>query len=306
MWELSIWNPLPINVRLFCLFSPLHVLIYMMNFPLAPLDPRPSVTLFGSGLIQVILSIQMWLTASRYEQQAKDNAIIQKEVFNEYDSKFVQPRVHPTVRDVGTQYTYMKGHTKPLETWQVGTPTTLVRQSYHSRQQTRAAGSEEPTPIRRHVADQQMLTPSNPPKQAEAQPASNYSRPTSSSRKSLPSGYVSSTTSTGSGLPVSSTTSNLNFGGNMGVHSHHNSPLKKAQSLYSINGTADQSPRNSREMAAYEQNMYQHRRQSSPVRNTPVKSNYTEANPVPGHARPNPFAPQNRQRSSYERYPLMR
>lgn len=302
VWELSIWDPLPINVRLFCLFSPLHVLVYIMNFPLAPLDPRPSVTLFTTMLIQTLLTVQLWLTASRFEQQAKDHAIVQKEVFNEYDTKFVQPRVHPTVRDVGTQYTQLKGH-KPLETWQVGTPTTLVRQSIHSRQQASLATPEGPTPIRNYVTDQQMSTPSNPPKQADVQHSANYSRP-SASRKSLPPGYVSSTTSTGGGLPASSTTGNVNFGGNMGIHSHHNSPLKKAQSMHSVNGGVQQSPRNSREMAAYEQNGFQYRRQSSPVRHTPVKPS-NEANAVPGHQRPNPFAQVNRQRSSHERYPKM-
>lgn len=275
----------------------------MMNFPLAPLDPRPSVTLFSTLLIQMLLTAQLWLTASRFEQQAKDKAIVQKEVFHEYDTKFVQPRIHPTVRDVGTQYTQLKGH-KPLEACQIGTPTTLVRQSFHSRQQASTATPDEPTPVRRSTMGQRMSTPSNPPRQADAQPPENYSRP-SSNRKSLPPGYVSSTTSTGSGLPASSTTGNLNFGGNMGIHSHHQSPLKKASSLYSINGAVEQSPRNSREMAAYEQNMSQHRRQSSPARNTPAKPS-REVNPTPGHERPNPFAPGNRQRSSYERYPLMR
>src|SRR5690348_4856606 len=48
VWELSVWDPLPVSLQLFQLFSPGHVLIYLIFLPLAPLDPRPSVTVFST------------------------------------------------------------------------------------------------------------------------------------------------------------------------------------------------------------------------------------------------------------------
>ena len=35
VWELSVWDPLPVCLRLFCLFSPGHVLVYMLFLPVA-------------------------------------------------------------------------------------------------------------------------------------------------------------------------------------------------------------------------------------------------------------------------------
>ncbi|KFY78595.1 hypothetical protein V499_02275 [Pseudogymnoascus sp. VKM F-103] len=38
-----------------------------------------------------------------FQQKERDGRVIQKEVLNEYDTKFVHPTLHPVVRDVGTQ-----------------------------------------------------------------------------------------------------------------------------------------------------------------------------------------------------------
>ncbi|KAJ8119903.1 hypothetical protein ONZ43_g3254 [Nemania bipapillata] len=103
VWEIAMWDPLPISLRLFCLFSPGHILVYMMFLPLAPLDARPSVTVFNCLVLQVILSAQLMLFQSRFSQQNKDSSVIQKEVMHEYDTKFVHPLMYPTVRDAGTQ-----------------------------------------------------------------------------------------------------------------------------------------------------------------------------------------------------------
>lgn len=291
VWELSVWDPLPISLRLFCLFSPGHVLVYLVFLPLAPLDPRPSVTVFNTLLVQVVLSCQLLFLASRFAQQAKDNAIIQREVMHEYDTKFVHPRIHPVVRDVGTQISEdQPAHARELV--QVGTPTTLIRHSFHARQNPHAS-SEEVAPIRGNVMSPQMFTPTNAARRPEAHITADRSHP-STSRKSLPAGYVSSMTSTPGAL-ASPTTGNLNFGGSMGIYSHNNSPLKKATSLNDMNEVEQPSPRNSREMASYEQLQFKHRRQSSPVKHAEV----------PGSTRTNPFAPP-RQRTQYERYPSLR
>lgn len=291
VWELSVWDPIPISLRLFCLFSPGHVLVYLIFLPLAPLDPRPSVTVFNTLLVQVVLSCQLLFLASQFAQQAKDNSIIQKEVMHEYDTKFVHPRIHPVVRDVGTQISDKQPAIQARESVQVGTPTTLIRHSFHSRQNPHA-GSEEPTPLRGGVMSPQMFTPTNDARRTQSYTSAEHSRP-STSRKSLPVGYTSAATST-PGLANSATTGNLNFGGNMGIHTHSNSPLKKATSLHDMNEIEQPSPRNSREMASYEQ--FQHRRQSSPVK----------MNELPGSNRPNPFAPVPRHRQQYERYPSRR
>ncbi|EHK43485.1 hypothetical protein TRIATDRAFT_301283 [Trichoderma atroviride IMI 206040] len=53
-------------------------------------------------------------------------------------------------------------------------------------------------------------------------------------------------------MPLSATSANTaNYGGNMGVYSHNKSPLKKVMDRGAFNEPA--SPRNSREMAALEQ-----------------------------------------------------
>lgn len=322
VWELSVWDPLPVSLRLFSLFSPGHVLIYLIFLPLEPLHQRPSVTVFNTLLLQAILSCQLLFTASRFAQQAKDNAIVQREVMHEYDTKFVRPRIHPVVRDVGTQIS--DSHLTDLV--QLGTPATLIRRSFHSKPNPHATptpSSSADVSITSTAAGTpsggsgagfaakmtpQLSTPTNPVYTRRSDsftPSVERSRPSTASRKSLPVGYTSSATSTrtpGGGLPASATTGDLtsSFGGHLGVHAHNESPLRKATSLYNINDVGSQpSPRNSREMASYEQR----RRVGTPGR-------HSLAAPIttPGSARPNPFATDAnvRQRSSNDRYPSLR
>ncbi|KAL2834462.1 hypothetical protein BDW59DRAFT_156395 [Aspergillus cavernicola] len=104
VWELAIWDPLPICRRLFCLFSPGHVLIYWLLLPTQLSDPRPSVTIVTTLVVTTLLSVQMSYMSTFFTQQAKDNSLIQKEVMKEYDTKFVHPRTQPLMREVGTQF----------------------------------------------------------------------------------------------------------------------------------------------------------------------------------------------------------
>jgi hypothetical protein len=103
VWEIAVWDPNPLCLELFCLFSPLHVLLYYMNLPVAPLDPRPSVRVTTTIFIGAIISLQLWWVRSSFTQQAKDNAIISRQVLNEYDNKFVHPSLQKPCRDVGIQ-----------------------------------------------------------------------------------------------------------------------------------------------------------------------------------------------------------
>jgi hypothetical protein len=262
--------------------------VYLISLPLAPLDPRPSVTVFNALLLQVMLSVQLLLLSSLYTQQSKDQAIVQKEVMHEYDTKFVHPRIHPIVRDVGTQIS----EDQPMDGGivQVGTPTTLIRKSFHARQNPHISG-EDGALVQRNVMSPQMFTPPSATRRIDPFNSVQTSRP-SASRKSLPASYSSASMAMGGTPPVPA--GNTNFGGNMGVYTHNMSPLKKATSLNDINAPEQPSPRNSREMASYEQR--QHRRQSSPV-----KSIDDVASP-----RPNPFAPVSRPRNQFERFPSRR
>lgn len=105
VWEIAVWDPLPVSLRLFCYFSPGHVFIYWLFLPILPTEPRPSIKILTAISLAILLSIQLSALQAFFSQQAKDSAYISKEVLHEYDVKYVQPRTQPLYRDVGTQYT---------------------------------------------------------------------------------------------------------------------------------------------------------------------------------------------------------
>lgn len=292
VWELSVWDPLPLSLRLFCLFSPGHVLIYMLFLPLAPLDPRPSMTVFNTLALQIIISGQLLFFCTRFAQQAKDMSLVQKEVMHEYDSKFVHPRLHPIVRDVGTQFSEEQPE-EVQEFVQTGTPATLIRRGFQTHLNPYARPSEAHqeqarTPTANNIMKPQMFTPPTAARRSEL-----YERTTSQRssvpRHSLPAGYTSAGTA--------STTPSVNFGGHMGIHTHNKSPLKKATSLNELSAQQTASPRNSREMAAYEQRNWG--QAGTPSRNTDgrrvISPGASGAN--------NPFAGLGRKQAPQERQP---
>ncbi|QUC21588.1 uncharacterized protein UV8b_05831 [Ustilaginoidea virens] len=327
VWELSIWDPLPVCIRLLCLFSPGHVLIYFIFLPLAPLDPRPSVTVLNTLVMQIVLSAQMFLLSSRYSQKAQDSQILQKEVFHEYDTKFVQPRIHPIVRDAGTQLSEDQPvYAKDLV--QVGTPTTLIRRSFISHGNPHVE-SEEPTPIRPfssphisagNVMKPQMFTPGTSSRRSEIfTPAAGSRRSeiftpgiqsnrSSGLRHSLP----AACTPTAAETPVArtqtptappstvsmgtSTSINTKFGGNPAFYSYNASPLKKSVITDDIRHHDHPSPRNSREMAAFEQRGYEP--PSSPTKQ-PDQRRLTNTSI---NSSPHPFANMGKH-SAGERFP---
>ncbi|OAA81332.1 hypothetical protein LEL_00877 [Akanthomyces lecanii RCEF 1005] len=158
VWELAVWDPLPISLRLFCLFGPVHVLVYAMFLPLASLDPRPSVTVFNTLVLQIILSAQLLFFFSKFAQQGKDNSIIQKEVMHEYDTKFVHPLMHPIVRDVGVQASIDTGSSTE-DIVETGTPTTLIRRSFKTHGNPHI-DEEESVPPRPSAIKPNLFTPS--------------------------------------------------------------------------------------------------------------------------------------------------
>jgi hypothetical protein len=292
VWEIKVWDPYPVTLRMFCLFSPGHVLIHMLFLPLPNLDPRPSVTVFKCFLLQVILSAQLLLLHSRFSQQSKDTAIIQKEVMHEYDVKYVHPRLHPVVREVSTQVSINDGKIDEEEVT-VGTPATVIQRSFQTHPNPNYTRYVNPgaghLPQARTMSPRPMspspFTPLAKPR-ASVPPsfaAQVQQQRHSALRKSLPPtvssaaggepgtpSALSKTTSTGTGPGPNSNFNlppNSGFGGSLGVYTHMNSPLKKATSLGDMNGSYA-SPRNGREMAALEQRELAERmvRESSPFK----------------------------------------
>lgn len=253
VWELSVWDPLPISLRMFCFFSPGHILVYLVFLPLATLDPRPSMTVFNTLVMQIVLSGQLLFLCTRFSQQAQDSAILQKEVMHEYDTKFVHPMMHPVVRDVGVQASDDAGdETAEVE---VGTPTTLIRRTFRTNGNPHIEGGE-PTTTHANVMKPQLFTPTPGPRRSEVfvTPATGFRSP--AARSSLP-----ASASTNS-IPYTST--GTNFGGHLSAYTQTNSPLKKTISMNDITSQEQPSPRNSREMAAYEQRNRHH--PSSPLK----------------------------------------
>lgn len=272
VWEIAVWDPLPVSLGFLVLFSPVHVVVYMLFLPLVALDPRPSVTVFNCLLLQVLMSAQLYLLQSRYSQQSKDTSIIQREVLHEYDTKFVHPRLHPIVREAGTQVS-MGEEGPEQEDVEVGTPTTIIRRGFQTHPNQNYAKHYDPDyngqPKARHVMKPSMFTPATRPRYSDAFTSSHNLR-SSPIRQSLPPASTP-TYSTGTATPQfvpGSVSGSTNFGGNLGVYSHSQSPLKKAISLGDLKSSDVSSPRNSREMAALEQRHITDRivRQSSPVK----------------------------------------
>ena len=274
VWELAVWDPLPICLRLFCFFSPGHVLVYWLFLPTLTSDPRPSVTVFTTIILEILLSSQLFLLQSAFSQQEKDSAIIHKEVMNEYDIKYVHPRLNPLVRDVSTQFAGpdCEGRSDECDV-ETYTPTVILKRGFRTNPNPNYAkhvdpdntegasrrpfspapavySSREPTPFT-------GTTPRPPLRQPQF-------------RQSL-SGAVSSGTSTGDG-------------GSLGIYSHANSPLKKATSLYDIQGNGRREPpRNSFEMATRE---IQEERERS---RSPAKRQNDVTRPFPAYGR-TPFS----------------
>ncbi|RPB03260.1 hypothetical protein L873DRAFT_1670674 [Choiromyces venosus 120613-1] len=119
VWEVSVWDPTPLSLRLFAIFSPVHVLIYFLTLPMTsnttfsgsgfanyfptPLATNAVGTIFMILATQLILSVQLIYTQMSFTQRAKDTTLIHKEVLHEYDQKYVHPRLNVLKRDVAVQ-----------------------------------------------------------------------------------------------------------------------------------------------------------------------------------------------------------
>ncbi|KAK0630634.1 hypothetical protein B0T17DRAFT_491175 [Bombardia bombarda] len=300
VWQITVWDPYPATLRIFCLFSPGHLLIHWLFLPLNSLDPRPSVTVFKCLVLQVLFTVQLLLMQTRFTQQAKDTAIIQKEVMNEYDIKYVHPRLHPTVREIGTQVSIGEDGLEQ-EAVETGTPSTLIRRTFQTHPNPNYARYFDPdgglqSQPQSRMSSPSPFTPSAGPR-AQQQPEPFVTPQVSRAnlfRKSLPpqsmrisAGAAPAPPTAAGAVSSSSSTPSLKqqqqqqqqqplpgyAGGSLGVFSHMNSPLKKATSMGDMSGSF--SPRNSREMAALEQRDMAERmvRQSSPLKDSSTINN---------------------------------
>ncbi|KAJ5925194.1 hypothetical protein N7454_007833 [Penicillium verhagenii] len=224
VWEIALWDPHSISVRLLCLFSPGHVLIYWVFLPTHLSDPRPSITIVTTIFLTFILSVQMSWMSSSYTQQAKDSMLVHKEVMKEYDTKFVHPRTRPLMRDVGTQFSDTvpnKSGSDADNKVEVHTPTFIINRGFKT----------SPNPNYVSHVDPEGLTPRRP-----------IATPSSTSLfQNQPS--LRTPTVSGDGSPLVRTAGNsmrqpqfrqtstgTGDGGSLGVYSHANSPLRKSAS----------------------------------------------------------------------------
>ncbi|KAL8671064.1 MAG: hypothetical protein Q9168_004412 [Polycauliona sp. 1 TL-2023] len=218
VWELAVWDPTPLSLRLFCLFSPGHILVYWLFLPTAITDPRPSTTVVTTIALIVLLSTQLTLLQTRFSQQSKDSTVVHKEVLNEYDTKFVHPRTRPLTRDVGIQYSNSGTSSSPgsasVDTY---TPSIVINRGFHTRPNPNYIKHVDPdgprvTPTRHYATkDFAPMLPSS----ATSRDMSSPLRPATAIRQ-----------------PHFKTNGELRAGdgGSLGVYSHAHSPLRKSAS----------------------------------------------------------------------------
>ena len=225
VWELAVWDPTPLCLRMFCLFSPGHVLVYMLFLPTSLADPRPSTTVVTTILLAALLSFQLLVLQSNFSQQSKDTSVIHKEVLNEYDTKFVHPRTQPLMRDVATQYSSTSTSTDDLPSYEdvsnsveTYTPKVIINRGFHTRPNPRYV---------KHVDPEGYSERSTPLPVIPNNVAHTYQTPAHLRDASSP---IRPSTAIRQPQFRASVGPESNNGGSLGVYSHANSPLRKAAS----------------------------------------------------------------------------
>lgn len=218
VWELAVWDPLPICLRLFCYFSPGHVLIYWLFLPTLASDSRPSITIVKTILLIVLVTVQLSLIQFCYSTQIKDSAYISKEVLSEYDKKYVRPRSQPLYRDVGTQFSekasYSTSHEDQYNKVETYSPVFIINRGFKTNanpyysQYTNRDGVTDTTNLRQPEATPDFRSPTK-----NSDLGGSALRPLGAIRQ-----------------PNFRPTSSGGEGGSLGVYSHAASPLRKSAS----------------------------------------------------------------------------
>jgi hypothetical protein len=244
VWEMAVWDPLPVCLSLFCLFSPGHVLVYWLFLPTLASDPRPSITVVTALFLQLLMSSQLTILRMYFSQQEKDSAIIQKEVMSEYDTKFVHPRLNPLVRDVGTQFygpDSNEGEDGDVDEY---TPAVTLKRGFRTNPNPNYAKHVDPDTAPLYSRSGSSQSPMYTPSAYNSRNPGSFANMTPRQPLRQPQFRQGTGDSASTGMSTGD-------GGNLGVFSHSRSPLKKATSMYDMQ--AREPPRNSAEMAAREQ-----------------------------------------------------
>ncbi|KAJ4370857.1 hypothetical protein N0V86_008550 [Didymella sp. IMI 355093] len=248
VWEVAVWDPNPLCLELFCLFSPLHVALYYLNLPVAPLDPRPSVRVVATVFIGLVMSLQLWMLRSSFTQQIKDNNIISRQVLHEYDSKYVHPSMQKQSRDVAIQ-TISKKRNRDSSVGVKGSPHDLASEVLTYTPRTvinRKVFNTTPNPNYRSHYDPDNLSIGRTPSRSATRPAftsahSSYTSTASDARDDdadLSSPIRPSLTPNPFRRAPSIARTNGN-GGSLGVFTHANSPLRKSSSANYLRNTEE-------------------------------------------------------------------
>ncbi|KAJ9069985.1 hypothetical protein DSO57_1013093 [Entomophthora muscae] len=85
---LSLWNgPMfPLSINIFCIFSPVHVILYGISIPWK--EPISLVVL------HVIMSVEFIMLTWFFSRLLTDQKILSQELHNEYDQHLVYPQMH--------------------------------------------------------------------------------------------------------------------------------------------------------------------------------------------------------------------
>lgn len=224
VWELAVWDPLPICLRLFCYFSPGHILIYWLFLPTAVADPRPSITIVTTIIVALLLSAQLSTLQANFSQQGKDSALISKEVLHEYDTKFVHPRTQPLYRDVGTQFSELASHSASRDEKynfvETHTPTVVINRGFKTNPNPNYSKYTDPDGVASQ-AGYPRGSSSTPSFMSTTRPLQTPAHLRDSSSPMRPSTAIRQ--------PQFKATPNTHVGGggSLGVYSHADSPLKK-------------------------------------------------------------------------------
>ncbi|OAX80066.1 hypothetical protein ACJ72_05607 [Emergomyces africanus] len=232
VWELGVWDPHPLSLRLLCLFSPGHVLIYWLFLPTSAGDPRPSVTIVTTLFLAALLTVQMSMLSSSFSQQLKDSTLVHKEVLNEYDTKFVHPRTQPVMRSVATQHSeemsYNANFDEAYNTVKTYTP--AMRRGFKISPNINYLSHIDPEGALNKYCQ--------PPRSSTSTPR------VSSAGADLPTpGYGADPLSplhgrsSAIGQPQFRSVSSTADGGSLGVYSHAGSPLRRATSTHFDQGS---------------------------------------------------------------------
>ncbi|KAF3923012.1 hypothetical protein ABW20_dc0103777 [Dactylellina cionopaga] len=116
VWEIAKWDYTKFNLSVSTYFSPIHCLVIFLLLPYTPIPSgglfseipttaysTSRMTVFRDILfINVGVTVYLFLFFKAFQTQNKDDRYINSQVLAEYNKKYVNPRVHPVMRDCAT------------------------------------------------------------------------------------------------------------------------------------------------------------------------------------------------------------